>query len=298
MNNTELSLTIDFQKDWIDILNQRLIKDGYSVNPNIDTCIQYFNTLRRRIESKPRKILVSQEFTCPKKYRAGIKLIRQKVKHGKDLIPHLNKIRSPGDPDPLLNDWGIHHFHLGTSIEKSGFIKRTGPLLFARVTDDNFYMLDVIGHGSWSQQRLIEIIHHNWPRSIELFKVPEGYRLANTPVTDEDIAQLRKYGISTSIQVPDGTIYSLLGGGYSVSNISLDVRVTCNCYARTIKNLENHVKENLPNLIEYLRQQGANLSSSLHFQLELKNDKAYAVELNSEASVELGPMMLQVMGKF
>ena len=196
----------------------------------------------------------------------------------------------------LLNDWGIYHFHLGDSLEKTGFIKRTGPVLFARVTDEYFYMLDILGHGSWSQQRLVEIIHTNWQESVSLFKIPEGYRLSNAPPSDEDIAQFRKYGISTFIQISDGTTYFSLGGGYSRSGLSMDVRVTCNCCSATVRKLEKHVRNNLSNLRNIARQHNIELPPQPHFQLQLIDGNACAVELNTKIVYPLCEMPLRIMG--
>lgn len=305
--STDLSLTINFQQDWVEILCQKLAERGYSTNSSQHDsdalCIQYFNVLKRQIDAKPRKTLVSKEFNRPKQYQTGIRLIRRKVESGQDLTPHLSKnIKSLDYHDALLNDWGIYHFHLGDSSEKTGFIKRTGPVLFARVTDEYFYMLDVLGHGSWSQQRLVEIIHDNWQESISLFKIPEGYRLSSVSPSDEDIAQFRKHGISTFIKVSDGTIYSLLGGGYSLggnyscSGISIDVRVTCNCYSATVRKLEKYVIDNLSNFRDIARQHNLELPLQPHFQLQLIDGSAYAVELNTKIAYLLCEMPLRLMG--
>jgi hypothetical protein len=299
--SNELNLTINFQQDWVEILRQKLVERGYSIDSSQHDsdalCIQYFNVLKRQIDAKPREILVSKEFSCPEQYRKGIKLIRRKVKSGQDLTPHLSKnIKSLDYHDSLLNDWGIYHFHLGDLLEKTGFIKRTGPVLFARVTDEYFYMLDILDHGSWSQQRLVEIIHTNWQESISLFKIQGLYKLNSVTPSDQDIAQFRKHGISTLIQVSDGTIYSSLGGGYSRSGISTDVRVTCSCYSATVRRLEKHVRNNLSNLRDIARQHNLELPPQPHFQLQIVDGNAYAVELNTKIFYPLCEMPLRIMG--
>lgn len=296
--NTELDLTIDFRSDWTEILRQKLIEAGYSVDSNQDPdaiCIQYFNTLKRRIEPKPRKVLIAKEFKCPAEHTQGVNIVRQKAESGQDLTPHLNKIHSPDDPDSLLNAWGIYHFHLGTLVEKSGFIKRTGLLLFARVTDDFFYILDVLEHGSWYQQRLIEIIHNNWRGSIEMYKIPEGHRLVTPPPTDEDVAELRRSNINIFLQVSDGTIYTPPGGGQTIPGIGFHVRVTCSSYGATIRNLEKYVRSNLANFRDIARQHGLELPPQPHFQLQLVDGNAYAVELNVKVAYKLCEMPLRIL---
>lgn len=70
--STQSDITIDFQRDWAEILCQKLAEEGYSTDSNqLDSdklCIQYFNLLKRRIDAKPREVLASKEFTYPKKY--------------------------------------------------------------------------------------------------------------------------------------------------------------------------------------------------------------------------------------
>jgi hypothetical protein len=44
----------------------------------------------------------------------------------------------------MLNDWGIHHLHLGTKISKNtGFVERTGPLLFVKFEKNVAYFIGV-----------------------------------------------------------------------------------------------------------------------------------------------------------
>ena len=81
------------------------------------------------------------------------------------------QLRSPSFNDALLNDWGIHHVHLGTTIDSDGFVTRTEPVLFARFDSANAYLIDVLPHGSWSLQRLVKDLYDNWSASIKHFRI-------------------------------------------------------------------------------------------------------------------------------
>ena len=87
----------------------------------------------------------------------------QKVKNGEDLTPHLSrKARyrgfTPGasksgtianswaDKDFLLNVMGLHHFHLGMTIEKAGHVTPTDDVLFASVSRDVFEVIGIFNH--------------------------------------------------------------------------------------------------------------------------------------------------------
>lgn len=87
----------------------------------------------------------------------------KKVERGEDLSPHLSLgvwregyapaaqqfgagVDRWADKDFLLNVMGFHHFHLGTTLEKKGFIKRTDDVLFAFVTRTTFDVLGIFDH--------------------------------------------------------------------------------------------------------------------------------------------------------
>lgn len=67
----------------------------------------------------------------------------------------------------MLNDWGIYHLHLGTTIQSDGFVEQDNDeLLFARITPTKFYLINVMKHGDWERKLIVEILHSNWPETI------------------------------------------------------------------------------------------------------------------------------------
>ena len=110
-------------------------------------------------------------------------------------------LRRRKDLDLLLADWGIHHLHLSS---KSDGV-RTADLLFAVFRPDDAYLLQVLPHGSWTDESLLEIIVGNWPNAGLLLGSVSGARLAQ-PITPEDRRQLRRAGGSSFIEI-DGTLY-------------------------------------------------------------------------------------------
>jgi hypothetical protein len=295
--NTTADIAIDFRNDWGNILRQKLTEDGYSLASDLDVdsiCLQYFNTLKRRLEPCPRKVLKARQFICPPEHIEAINIIFTKAETGRSLIPHLNKIHSPKKADSLLDSWGIYHFHLGTSVTDSGHAERTRSLLFARVTNSHFYMLDIFDHNSWHEKRLIEIIHDNWRESIDVYRLPKGYKTTWVASTESEIKSLRKSNINTVLQVCDGTLYMPLGGGQALNGFGVDIRVACNSYHRTIQNLENHVKENLDTFRNIANEHDLELPEKPQFQLQLIDGVAYAVEINAEIAYQLIELPLRI----
>ena len=92
--------------------------------------------------------------------------LRHLFTSGGDLTPYLSRgIKDATSRDGLLWDYGMHHFHLSSRVEKSGLISGH-YLLFAIVTDDRTFF-DVRKHRDpqdlqWVRQDLLEIVHTNW----------------------------------------------------------------------------------------------------------------------------------------
>jgi hypothetical protein len=119
----------------------------------------------------------------------------------------------------VLIDFGIQHLHLGTTRDADGFYAQGAALLYVRFDDANAYFLVVSGHGEWANVDLIEIIHANWPASIERYR-SKGAIAAGINISAADRTQARNVGIDVPIKMKDGAIYMSPGGGFSTSGDS------------------------------------------------------------------------------
>lgn len=287
-----MTVIVDFTNDWKQYVENEISSQGYAVDQSEDLrslSYKFFNLRRRRIAATPRKVLESKSFSCPTDLTSGYDLLKEKLKNGHDVCSHLSKFLLRDDhEDSLLNDWGIHHFHLGINPEKSGFIERTGPLLFAHVTVDSVYCLGIYPHGSWTQQDLIRVIHDNWPSIISAKKLNGILGLSHVP-TDEDIAQLRKAGVQTMVQISPGIVYAPLGGGYSTAGTSVESTMRVNWYMRLIRNLEDHVKENTEKFTKKIQELGYAHGNPPSFSLLIDEKGFFAVENNSGVAFLLHP---------
>src|ERR1700760_855441 len=142
--NGMTTLVADFRADLQAMARQHLTADWGTAVAAIsdeDILIAYFDALRRRPAMRPRKIWIADDFACPPGYRAGWEQLQKKVIGGGDFGPHLSKGHARlGTLDGLLNEWNVHHLHLGTapSPRDPYLIERSGPVLFARITGDDF----------------------------------------------------------------------------------------------------------------------------------------------------------------
>lgn len=283
----------DFIRDWANYLVAQLTRSSCHVDPTRDPeelAVAFFNALAHRPPVTPRRVLVSREFACPLACQAGVDLIKDKSERGEDLTPHLSmaieKDSDVGDRlfnDALLNDWGIHHLHLGTTPDprNPSFVARTDDVLFARITDDTLYMIAVMPHGNWARQDLVEIIHRNWPGSIRRFRL-QGVVGLDPALRDDQIAKLRKRYI-IAIQMRDGTVYRPIGGGCTTSGVGVEVADRAAYFCCIVRWLEKHVRENASRLVAEAATQGHTLGPRLRFRLlALVSESAYVIEDNSK----------------
>jgi|GEM_PF-1305928 hypothetical protein len=279
--SAEIAVSMDFHADWIALLRESLVSIGYpsvSEEDELSVCCMYFNATRRRIVPRPRRILISREFSCPPDYLPGLQLLENKVRSGQDLTPHLSrKILKLAYDDAMLNDWRIYHFHLGLTYDDRGLIQGTSYILLARVTNDEFYEIDVVEHKLWHHQRYVEILHSNWPSSIELWKCGDILGLSHTP-NDEEVKTLRRGRVNYMLRTEDGTIYCPIGGGYATSAMSAEVVRRCLQARQLLIRMEKAVKEHGERILQQELRDGKTTCSSFHFRLVLRNDGAYAVD--------------------
>lgn len=282
---------MDFDKDFVENLTAELADHNINVDITDDSetvKIKYFNFKKRLIPPVPRQVLKSNEFTCPTDQESGLEIIEEKIKKGDNLLPHLSRQLTNLDyNDSLLNDWGIYHLHLGTVIEGDGFINRTGPVLFARFDMENAYLINVMGHGSWTKQQMIRVLHDNWPKSIEMYRLKGVIGLSHAP-TDDDIKSARKFGVNTSIQLEPGVVYTNIGGGYTTSKTSIDVMQAMFYYNRVIKQLQKHVTENADKIGGILKKDYGYDDTQLTFKLGIEDGEYFAVEQNTMVAFSLG----------
>lgn len=285
------NVTVNLYQDWIEILRSELTSFGYDVSrlpSDKDVSHTFLNLQKRLVRPKPRLVLRAAEFFCPTELQSGLHMVEQKISSGADLLPHLStRIRNHDYNDPMLNDWGIHHLHLGTTMRGDGFMARTGLLLFARFDESAAYLLGVLEHGVWSRQEFVHVLHRNWPNSIAMYKL-NGIVSLDRTVTDQDVSDLRGANINTMVQVEPGVVYAPLGGGYSSSGLSTEVVMRSDRVCRLIERMQ----ESLINQMERVRAEASQsnvvLPENPSFKLALDAGQAYAVETSTHFVVGLG----------
>lgn len=168
IDSCPVDLEINFVNDFENYIRQNLTVNGFRPVPDdaAELYIHYCNVLSRRIVQHKRSIQKLTAFECPKKFRKGLKLLEKAILRGENLLPWQSKnIMNTGYHDRLFNEHGIHHLHLGEAKEDdSGFMARTGSLLYCMVDSKNFYFIQVLEHGEEHADELVAIIKQDWPK--------------------------------------------------------------------------------------------------------------------------------------
>lgn len=248
-----MTLDINFTRDVAARCVQRLTEAGYAPQPtdDDDAIYTYCGVRHRRVRPRPRRVHKAA-YTVPPDRVDGERQLLEKVTAGGDLWPHQS--RQMGKltfEDGMLNDYGIQHFHLGTTPDPKhpNLIAGTKELLFAVVKEDDFHVIGIYDHSAWSKQALLDVIHATWPKLSEPYTIKGGsgmeVRGLRRNYTDAETAELRKHGINTLVQRADGGIQIGMGGGVSTAGTSVAVRRETDKFLVAIEEVQEQVTATL-----------------------------------------------------
>jgi hypothetical protein len=103
----------------------------------------------------------------------------------------------------LLNDWGVHHLHLSSIIEADGFVKRDRPLLFVSFTADAAYLIDIMKHGDWCRDHVLEVLAREWASAGVIYEMKAP--APSNAVTEKQRANLRGNGYNATFTLDGRT---------------------------------------------------------------------------------------------
>ena len=296
---------INILRDVVEIFRDQLVQVGYSakdvygIADDEELLTAYYNATRRIVGAWPRTVHRASGFVVPKDpdQARALSTIEQKLQKGESVLPYLSrKIRDLSYNDLLFNDWGIHHFHLGTNIEEDSFVNRTGPLLYIVFGDAiDFYgkgntdahLLAVMDHNDFATQELVEILHENWPE-LPQFDMPGGDRLS-----DADIQRLRNLHTNYCLRLRDGKSCFAPGGGITGAGTSAIDRMRAMHRIWWAEQQQEMVLSQMPGVIEReMTGSGqGRFKEVINLRLRVSSDAPVFWTLVDEHSGYLHPLM-------
>ena len=292
---------MNFQNDLVNIIKNEFDREDVCYDANEDACVlatRYLEMLNRRIVPIPREVYLSDEIhdslgalsreadvkriTDPADAWNAVFLIRYLLTKGKNvngfLSKRINFATGKKRMDGALWNLGMHHFHLSTKVEESNFVKRSSFLLFAIITRENAYFVDVRSHGEpllWVRRDLLEIVNSNWPELIEMKRL-RG--VSGTSLTDEQRQELRRKNIIHAEALGDKYI-TPIGGGTTMDGSSL----LCRWFAmKLLHELDQHQRyfdSQLEEVRSGLDANGIRVSGEMDFELVLLHNRDHSDEL-------------------
>lgn len=267
------SLSIDFEEDFREFLKVRLKAYPFVKEEEVDNLHEkdiayvYFELRNRLISQELRRVNFSNEFNCHRSLQTGLDNIISKIESGEDLTPHLSRqIKDLNSVDPLLNDWGIHHLHLGIEIESDGFAKRRSELLYVFFNDSDAYLIQIMDHRSFSKKELLRIIHNNWPSLIDRYLI-KSIKMSPSSLTDSQINQLRNEGTTTVTPIYEDTVYGPVGGGITSARTSTKATMTGDQFFNQINHYEQHIKRNCYLYLSKIKEATGEIPKEVTFKL-------------------------------
>ncbi len=216
---------------------------------------EFHNVYIKNVTAKPRTVYWSDELKKHLLYKRGKKQVIEKIvsniKRGESINQYLSeKSDQLNHYDLSLSHFGVHHLHLGESIQargsRAGKVKGTKCLLFIRFTETDAYLLDILGHGMRSgflNMHIVRVMYKNWPKSVEPYRIKSAVGVA-VKYTDEEAAELIENNVNVIVEIAPEKVFMLPGMGTTTAGIPLVVERRVDKTIRELRAIVQIVKEN------------------------------------------------------
>ena len=234
--------------------------------------LTYFRIQRRLVAPDPRTIHKAHDFSCPPQYADALQEIERKIAIGESINHYLSrKLARSGFNDLLLNDWGIHHLHLGTKIipageKNEGFIEGTKALLYVYFDANCAYFVKILETHDFAAQILLQTMHDNWPHVLAAY---HNSHITGDRITDKEIKELRRKQINFCIALDDGTAYISIGGGITASGDNAEDVFRLNKLHHWAAEESKRVRAYVPGIVERNKTEERKLQFPMTLRLKI-----------------------------
>jgi hypothetical protein len=281
-------------------VNNAVLKAELGSKNIASLAIIFFNWSSRLVGVRPRRVHLSNEFQSnPLKdnFEAAIAEIMEDIQTGKSLTGRLSKEivefgyvegshSSSKDKDLMLNDWGIHHLHLGMGPDPkdSRFVKRTKELLLVMFKSDDAYVLDIVDHNSWTSKHIVRAAIKNWPDA-HLFPELVGVLPSNKQFDASEHAELHKAGITIPLEL-DGKVYTP-PGIMSTAGTNFHATKSAARLLQDLRHFEEFCKNEPDKLQTLFEEYGVPWPNSPAFELRFSHTEYFVIEQNTGLKVTI-----------
>lgn len=295
---------MDFERDAADEIVRYFDKNSikFDRQRSTDTSYlleRYFRVRAKLITPRPRRVHYSAELrakwgTLEARYRQPLARIEERFKAGGDLTEFLSTLASNVDkPDAMLNDFGIHHLHLGEKRSSNAKrVERSDRLLMVWVGVDDAHLIDIRPHpeqrdiddNGWSHQEYLDVIERNWPRLLDPYEVP-GVSGASIPDSGRRALQLKNANVVTRV---GNRAIAPPGGGMTGSGANLRHVVMAMKLLRLLEHVQNAIETHWGAFRRDLQRAGVNAEDDARLRLVRIDEDDLTPELQRRLTSELG----------
>ena len=296
--------TMNFEQDIADevvrYFDEHAIKYDRERSADPEQLVQrYFRIRSKMIVSRPRAVHYSTELqaklgTLDERYRQPFAEIEERFESGGDLAEYLSRLAEIADvPDTMLNDFGIHHLHLGSKPSPDAKrVKRSDLLLLVCVRPDDAYFVDIRPHPKrddpddygWSDQECLRIIDRNWSHLLDRYEL-RGEN--GDSITDIERKELQRKNVNVVIQIGDRAI-APPGGGMTSSGANATHMVLAKRLLWLAGETQRVIETRWDECRRDLLDAGLQVEDDAEFRLVRIDDGDVTPEVWSRLTTELG----------
>jgi len=238
--------------------------------------------------------LVTRLDMLEERYRQPFATIEERFETGGDLTGFLSKLASKVDkPDAMLNDFGIHHLHLGEKRSPDAKrVDRSDQLLLVWVAVDDVYFIDIRPHPQpndpedygWSHQECLEIIERNWPHLLDPYEI-RGVR--GDSISDSGRKELRRKNVNVVTRIGSRAI-APPGGGMTASGANLKHVWMVKKLLWLIAHVQHVIETHWDDCRRDLQKAGLHIEEEAEFRLVRIDEDELTPAVQSLLTSELG----------
>ena len=256
--------------------------------------VVFHNWAHRLVKPQPRQVRQSMAYRQnPRTAQCASDLahIIADIEQGRDLTKYLSRdvARAPvkvprtarrPDLDLMLSDWGVHHLHISSQVEADGFVRRGKRLLFAIFAPNVAYLIDVMKHGDWTRDHVLEVLATEWPTEGVLHEI-RGVAGLKNQITEEQRATLRRRRTNTWFEF-GGKVFAPIGG-MSGAGTTIAATRESDMLLDRIRVFEEAIARNPRCLEADFARSGLVLPKQPQFTVAIREDGAGVIETQTGA---------------
>jgi hypothetical protein len=143
-------------------------------------------------------------------------------------------------------------------------------VLFVIVRPEAMFLVDLAGHGPehWADDRLMQIVHDDWPELIVRFRSHLPAPLSGVAISPTERHAARKR-LALLFTTSDGTVYFPPGGGSSSAGVGVRVVTAADRMLDRVQRAERFVRDHADEVRDQLAEQVGRRLEELRLRLLL-----------------------------